>query len=71
MSEWQPMETAPKDGTRVLTWGCLHSDCTGEIPQAQISYHTEYGWCSDAWGGHEPAYWMHLPEPPLDIRREH
>jgi hypothetical protein len=63
---WAPIETAPKDGQPVLTWGCIHergSD-VGERPRVQLSRFGRYGWESCEWGGHEPTHWAPLPEPP-------
>ena len=64
MSEWQPIETAPKDGTIVLVIDengeiCLGSNSGGKY------------WSSvDSEGGRddfdEPTYWMTLPAPPED-----
>jgi hypothetical protein len=59
-SEWQPIETAPDDGTEVLL--CLGD--TGEM---------EVGYCFDAEfyrSGLErldpqPTHWMPLPSPPV------
>ena len=61
------MKTAPRDGTRVLTWGCLHDDGgvdMGEVPSIQISQMTEFGWSCPLLGGHYPTHWTELPEPP-------
>lgn len=60
-NEWQPMETAPKDGRYILTW----SKGGGR----SIMYRSLYsdGWCEDHDGGEEkhfPTHWMPLPEPP-------
>lgn len=58
---WQPIETAPKDGTRVL----MHKAGVGK-------YSTFVGWwnCRDeSWRDishlfRDPSHWMPLPEPP-------
>jgi uncharacterized protein YaeQ len=64
---WQPIETAPKDGEKILAW--LVTSC-GSIGFVDTLY-----WCSDdepeRWlNTHAdevystPTHWMPLPEPP-------
>lgn len=59
---WQPIETAPKDGTPVLVWT---SDVgkEGLTEFASVcSYHPDAGFCT-----HElmaATHWMPLPDPP-------
>lgn len=76
MSDWQPIETAPKDGTDILvtvgTGGRCHVvawlDEHGE-PSA------EYGWWrvdDNKHGpyslrGASPTHWMPLPDPPSNV----
>jgi hypothetical protein len=66
-SEWQPIETAPKDGTVIDLWipgWERFADCHwSKIEPA--------GWTSDfgdvvleCTGNTEPTHWMPLPEPP-------
>jgi hypothetical protein len=69
--EWQPIETAPKDGTRILI-------CGGNLRLVEIAYwwdHTtmDHGkitcriekWCmSGGLGNPEPKLWMSIPAPP-------
>lgn len=73
---WHPIETAPKDGTRIL---CMDAD-TGEIrvavrKQFSDEHYEKYGrhwyewFSSDEYcPGHTwslyPTHWMPLPEPP-------
>ena len=76
MSEWQPIETAPKDGTRVLLYR------PGGWPSARVTvgnysderYHTRPRpyWTHDlermegkvATRHRQPTHWMPLPAPP-------
>jgi hypothetical protein len=71
---WQPIETAPKDGTRCLVYvpslgvvGAVHEldDCGSEMTV----------WHADDWNGEccgcnhtevEPTHWMPLPDAPID-----
>jgi hypothetical protein len=69
MSNWKPIETAPSDGTRILTWGRLHDDGgvdMGETPSVQYSFWDGQHWYSDDLGTHQPTHWMPLPKPPAD-----
>jgi hypothetical protein len=71
MSDWQPIETAPRDGTPILAWGTLHAVGwnDGEAPSIQIAV---YGyancdcWYAPAMGGWKPSRWMPIPDPPKD-----
>lgn len=63
MSEWQPIETAPKDGTRVAVK--FENGYENEA-----NYQTTYGgeWHVASFRhlpwSKTPAYWMPLPAPP-------
>jgi hypothetical protein len=78
MSEWQPIETAPKDGTVIDVWlgDASASDrqfyCTGETRRAP-----GWAWVVDKWRpvlaeGRvlstfvQPTHWMPLPAPPKE-----
>lgn len=60
---WQPIETLPKDGTRVLLW----SSGTGVWP---ITGRWCEGFQKTSWLGMDapmlgvPSHWMLLPQPP-------
>ena len=63
MSEWQPIETAPRDGSDVLIW------CdTGKICIAHFDYAT-FAWWSDLSTREcpDPTHWMPLPAPPAEV----
>ena len=59
---WQPIETAPKDGTNVLIWP-MHGYRVG-----LAFFDTARGGVWSEWpgrvGGFVPTHWMPLPEPP-------
>ena len=68
--QWQPIETAPKDGTVIFIWyghrlnrHAAFDDC---IKKAQWLEGIEE-WRIESVGGNQPyfpLYWMPLPEPP-------
>ena len=79
MSEWQPIETAPRDGTHIDLWAG-----GSRVPNA--FYHDDWGWTvwvrwvrnkrqasgpptgSHRYTGVEsPTHWQPLPEPPTDL----
>lgn len=64
MSEWQPIETAPKDGTLILLWAFL--DWKDDLVPVCGWYaqSAEMWLCHSAWLN--PTHWMPLPEPPKD-----
>jgi hypothetical protein len=63
-SGWQPIETAPKDGTAIL--GFWAGDVINERNYALTLYRTGSWWDADRgreeYG--EPTHWMPLPAPP-------
>jgi hypothetical protein len=60
---WQPIETAPKDGTRVILYRAGRKVCLGEyVPR-------DWGWMLEGWKNSngnffEPSHWQPLPEAP-------
>lgn len=77
MMEWQPIETAPKDGTWILVYGKGTEDedeprqiavaqYTNYLNSSITAWHWQFAWCD---GGHlgyfsEPTHWMPLPSKP-------
>jgi hypothetical protein len=79
MSEWQPMSSAPKDGTRILLW----AECTpGGIRSRHVFTATAHRRKGGRWIWFDerdtslcayedtPAGWMPLPAPPQEPRDE-
>lgn len=74
---WQPIETAPKDGTKLL----LHvlgnhggnSIHVARWDAAYIGSGWGHRWIhTDHWDGvsGKPTHWMPLPEPPTNAEKE-
>lgn len=68
MAEWQPIKTAPKDGTKII----VYTRADGFVPWVswddQDEYEDEYStgfWISEfiQWSG-IPTHWMHFPDDP-------
>jgi hypothetical protein len=72
MDEWQPIETAPKDGSLMLVfmrdeaitrmWQYEDGDRSKLMALAYWTNHNGGGWVSYHPG--IPAFWMPLPAPP-------
>lgn len=75
MSEWKGIESAPRDGKRILLWGpgvwigywdenAAQGDGKDDSPGWQIfrcDMDEWYSFCMD-----NPTHWMPLPEPPKE-----
>ena len=63
MSTWDPIETAPKDGTRILVYREFERGY--ENRRIGVDFFKEGNWYkSRLWM--PPIYWMPLPTPPVD-----
>ena len=74
---WQPIETAPKDGTKIIVL-TVHGEI--EISEWYVVTTAEYEPAGDGlfrkvetvfsqgWNGNHPTHWMPLPEPPKEQR---
>ncbi len=63
MSEWQPISTAPKDGTEVLAFwsnSCSMGIVLHETRPNRQGRH----WCDEEGYVSDPTHWMPLPDPP-------
>jgi hypothetical protein len=73
-SAWQPIDTAPADGTHVLVAfrRCIYTDDTrnfAKVREGWLDPHRDGGtWYTaegyELEGPEEPTHWMPLPEPP-------
>ena len=78
-SSWQPIETAPKDGTMILVSStdqgvcCVEWDCIAEaFPMSPVNCgfyfpYSEQDECGGAVMVENPTHWMPLPTPPENI----
>lgn len=75
MNEWQLIDAAPKDGTRLLLWVPGEEHIIGYYTKEKGTYAFE-GWTSgfESSGGYdigyislgEPTFWIPLPKPPIE-----
>lgn len=77
MSDWLPIETAPKDGTQILVYSKEDGVMWVSWETEQVflpGYKPEKKWCvpgshQDEQGGayttSNPTHWMPVPEPPI------
>ena len=70
---WQPIETAPKDGTRILAYSrmarVLYAHRERTYPDIAVVAFTDDWWSNTAFEHHRfphPTHWMPLPEKPID-----
>ncbi len=61
MNEWQPIETAPKDGTHILGW-CKRYGAIEVWWFQDMHYYA--GWMDSGDSEPEPSHWMPLPTLP-------
>jgi len=67
--KWQPIETAPKDGTKFLAMWPEIVDGPAEIDVTYRRNDEDFrGWASSNFWAHSddvaPTHWMPLPKPP-------
>jgi hypothetical protein len=63
MADWQPIETAPKDGTDILVYdnGVMFVTSWVDVDGWQ-------GWWETGRVEPPPTHWMPLPDPPTEAR---
>ena len=71
MSEWQPIETAPKDGTWVLACGGILDVYPAEDVPPMVAVRWQQNWwlvsavdAGQLLSYERPTHWMPLPAPP-------
>lgn len=77
MTTWQPIETAPRDGTKILVCRRFPFDCWHyDVAKWAIKREHISGWAKKVgeyserydenweWFEIRPTHWMPLPEPP-------
>ncbi len=74
--EWQPIETAPRDGTRLLLWAAWNDEpviaswCVSRAPYSFEGWSTGWQTAGNYDVGYEAlmgvTHWMPLPAPPGD-----
>ncbi|MBE3145099.1 MAG: hypothetical protein IMZ61_14450 [Planctomycetes bacterium] len=72
--DWRPIDTAPKDGTKILVF-TIHGDI--ELSEYCIMENSHYeevenglyrkaiDKSTEFWNGNKPVLWMPLPLPPV------
>lgn len=78
MTQWQPIDTLPKDWKRILIYGVRFDELYGEdqqpdiwlcddpIGNGQFSVAGTSGYSADVFN---PTHWMPLPPPPAAIEK--
>lgn len=72
MTDWQPIETAPRDSTRIIGWDganwsiTYYQDGRVWVNESEVTS-DGYGWYGhDNW---KPTQWTPLPKPPIRLPR--
>jgi hypothetical protein len=75
MSEWRPIETAPKDGTEFMAWlnlltvNVFEPRCRFDPDSGAFQVWERIDYDMDGWeSGYTASHWMPIPPPPLNRR---
>ena len=84
--EWQPIATAPRDGTWILLAGgginygwdggdappCVAGQFTTYLNGGTVDGHWKFAWYDGGYYGEyeDPTHWMPLPAPPAPAAKE-
>lgn len=64
MSEWQPIDSAPKESGKYLF--CF-GDSNGQfIKVVELGFTVDDNWYLIGYHSKDPTHWMPLPEPPIE-----
>jgi hypothetical protein len=69
MMKWQPIESAPKDGTEILGWDKegKYASVSFKVTRYYCNWENKYRDSKSWWKGNvtcTPTHWMPLPKPP-------
>ena len=74
MSEWQPIESVPRDGTEVLIYFARDGVGVRQVAYTEAANNDYESWCVDdlkfgpyplrRWCDGDATHWMPLPAPP-------
>lgn len=67
MTDWQPIETAPKDGSCVLvarSYGLASAIAVAHFDGEEWRDYGDIGWAGMYGDNNQPTHWMPLPSPP-------
>lgn len=74
---WQPIETAPTDGSEIICWPAIRRKVNGVTPSAVGAWLNTRGgpcWVDMSVGHHngfwKPTHWTPLPPPPTKADSE-
>jgi hypothetical protein len=70
MTDWQPMESAPKDGRSMLLWARLRANPPESNDHFEVIGYFNHASGVERWKAREtdedlePDYWAPIPKPP-------
>jgi len=64
MTDWQPIETAPRNGTEICAWVGENNYFGGWLQLAYVKINGSWSWRDWDWDEWNPTHWMKLPEAP-------
>jgi len=67
LTEWRPIETAPRDGTRVLGYQGSEGDHKGRVALVWRWNDGKPFWSCADYPGLQPTRWLPLPPPPNEV----